>query len=68
MKHDFENDVWNIGNRKTTDFMKQSVSKLLVPSLENLKLKIKYLYISVEKAGSNSSGSIDWEIFKSYEY
>ena len=68
MRHDFENYVWNIGNRKTTDSMKQSVSKLLVPSLENLKLKIKYLNISVEKAGSNSSGSIDWEIFKSYEY
>jgi len=35
---------------KIADSMKQSVSKLLVPSLENLKLNIKYLNISVEKA------------------
>jgi len=36
--------------KKIADSMKQSVSKLLVPSFENLKLNIKYLNISVEKA------------------
>jgi len=50
MRHNFENYVWNIGNWKIADSMKQSVSKLLVPSLENVKLNIKYLNISVEKA------------------